>query len=254
VAEFQKASGHSVKITFNTAPQIRKRIGDGEVHDVVVAPPAVIDDSPRPASSARTAPMSAGSAWASRSGPARRTGHLQPEALKKSVLDAESLVFNRASTGIYLENLLKKMGVYDQVEKKTTRYDDAAAVMEHVLKGKGREIGFAPITEILLPSRPRLAPGRSAARRGAELHQLFRRRHGRRALGERRAGVRPLPRDAAAKKVFVAAGSNSERANLSGRTAARRSRSPGRRCRRVPSRRHRRRWSAARPGPAPAPG
>jgi len=42
------------------------------------------------------------------------------------VLDAESLVFNRASTGIYLENLLKKMGVYDRVEKKTTRYDDAA--------------------------------------------------------------------------------------------------------------------------------
>ena len=72
------------------------------------------------------------------------------EALKKSVLDAESLVFNRASTGIYFENLLKKMGIYEQVEKKTTRYADAAAVMEHVLKGKGREIGFAPITEILL--------------------------------------------------------------------------------------------------------
>jgi molybdate transport system substrate-binding protein len=72
------------------------------------------------------------------------------EALKKSVLDADSLVFNRASTGLYFENLLKKMGVYDQVEKKTTRYADGAAVMEHVLKGKGSEIGFAPITEILL--------------------------------------------------------------------------------------------------------
>ena len=30
------------------------------------------------------------------------------------------------------------------------RYPDAGAVMEHLLKGKGREIGFGPITEILL--------------------------------------------------------------------------------------------------------
>lgn len=72
------------------------------------------------------------------------------DALKRSVLQAESIVFNRASTGIYFENLLKKMGVYDQVAPKTIRYADGAAVMEHVLKGKGREIGFGPITEILL--------------------------------------------------------------------------------------------------------
>ena len=150
-AEFQKASGHSVKIAFNTAPQIRKRIGDGEVHDVVVAPPAVIDEF------AKAGKLGQDRANVGRvgMGVAVRPGAPVPdisssEALKKSVLDAESLVFNRASTGIYLENLLKKMGVYDQVEKKTTRYDDAAAVMEHVLKGKGREIGFAPITEILL--------------------------------------------------------------------------------------------------------
>jgi molybdate transport system substrate-binding protein len=71
-------------------------------------------------------------------------------ALRKAVLDAESIVFNRASTGLYFENLLKKMGIFEQVEKKTTRYADGAAVMEHVLKGQGREIGFGPITEILL--------------------------------------------------------------------------------------------------------
>src|SRR5215510_14476067 len=41
---FQKESGHEVKLTFNTAPQIRKRIADGEVQDVVIAPPALIDE------------------------------------------------------------------------------------------------------------------------------------------------------------------------------------------------------------------
>lgn len=151
VAEFQKASGHAVKITFNTAPQIRKRIGDGEVHDVVVAPPAVIDEFSKAGKLGqdRANVGRVGMGVAVRPG-APLPDISSPEALKKSVLDAESLVFNRASTGIYLENLLKKMGVYGEVEKKTTRYDDAAAVMEHVLKGKGREIGFAPITEILL--------------------------------------------------------------------------------------------------------
>jgi molybdate transport system substrate-binding protein len=151
VAEFQKASGHAVKITFNTAPQIRKRIGDGEVHDVVVAPPAVIDEFAKAGKLGqdRANVGRVGMGVAVRPG-APAPDISSPEALRKSVLDAESLVFNRASTGIYLENLLKKMGVYDRVEKKTTRYDDAAAVMEHVLKGKGREIGFAPITEILL--------------------------------------------------------------------------------------------------------
>jgi molybdate transport system substrate-binding protein len=150
-AAFQKTSGHEVRVTFNTAPQIRKRVDDGEVQDVVIAPPAVIEEF----SKAGKLAQERANLGRVGMGVAVRPGAPVPdissaEALKKSVLDAESLVFNRASTGLYFENLLKKMGIYDQVEKKTTRYADAAAVMEHVLKGKGREIGFAPITEILL--------------------------------------------------------------------------------------------------------
>ena len=65
------------------------------------------------------------------------------------MLAADSIVFNRASSGIYFENLLKKMEIYGEVQAKTTRYADGASVMEHVLRGKGREIGFGPVTEIL---------------------------------------------------------------------------------------------------------
>ena len=36
----------------------------------------------------------------------------------------------------------------DQLKPKTTRYPDGASVMEHVIKGKGNEIGFGAITEI----------------------------------------------------------------------------------------------------------
>ena len=45
VAAFEKMTGRTVNITFNTAPQIRKRIAAGDnTFDVVVAPPAVIAD------------------------------------------------------------------------------------------------------------------------------------------------------------------------------------------------------------------
>ena len=148
---YSKQSGNEVKITFNTAPEIRKRIVGGEAFDVVIAPPAALEEF-----------AGAGKLAAERAslgkvglGVAVRPGAELPdisstERLRASILQADSIVFNRASTGIYLENLFKKMGIYDPILPKTTRYPDAGAVMEHVLKGKGKEIGFGPVTEILL--------------------------------------------------------------------------------------------------------
>ena len=43
-AAFEKESGHQVKITFNTTPQMRKRIAAGDTFDVVVAPPAAVKE------------------------------------------------------------------------------------------------------------------------------------------------------------------------------------------------------------------
>lgn len=146
---YAKQSGNEVKITFNTAPAIRKRIGAGETFDVVVAPPAALDEFAGKISPDRAVLGRVGLGVAVRPG-AEVPDISNTEALKRSVLAADSIVFNRASTGIYLENLLKKMGIYDQILSKTTRYPDAGAVMEHLLKGKGREIGFGPVTEILL--------------------------------------------------------------------------------------------------------
>jgi molybdate transport system substrate-binding protein len=148
-AAFRKQTGHDVNMTFNTAPQIRKRVAGGEAFDVVIAPPAALDELAAKIAANRVNVGRVGMGVAVRPG-APVPDISSADALKRSVLQAESIVFNRASTGIYFENLLRRMGIYDQVEGKTTRYADGASVMEHVLKGKGREIGFAPITEILL--------------------------------------------------------------------------------------------------------
>lgn len=148
---FEKATGHSVQITFSTAPQIRTRIEAGERFDVVIAPQKLI------AEFSQAGKLKGGGPVVGRvgSGVAVRPGAPLPEiataeGIKKTVLEADSIVFNRASTGIYFENLLKDMGVWEQVEPKTTRYATGAEVMQHVLKGSGREVAFGPITEILL--------------------------------------------------------------------------------------------------------
>lgn len=152
VAEaFQKQTGHQVKISFNTTPQGLKRILGGDRFDVVIYPPAAVEQFAK-AGKVEGERVNVGRVGL---GAVIRPGTPAPDlssgdALRRSVLEAESIVFNRASTGIYFENLLKKMGIYEQVEPKTTRYADGASVMEHVLKGKGKEVGYAPITEILL--------------------------------------------------------------------------------------------------------
>jgi molybdate transport system substrate-binding protein len=71
-----------------------------------------------------------------------------PEALRQALLDCESLVFNRASTGTYFERVLERLGIADAVSAKTTRYPDGAAVVEHVIRSRGYEIGIGPVTEI----------------------------------------------------------------------------------------------------------
>jgi molybdate transport system substrate-binding protein len=151
-AAFERERGDPVKITYATAPTLRKRVGEGEVADVVIAPPAVLEDFEK-AGKVRTGERvtigRVGVGVAVRAD-APRPDISSGEALRRSVLGAESLVFNQASTGLYFEGLLTQMGIATEVQAKTTRYPDGASVMEHLIRGKGREVGVGAITEILL--------------------------------------------------------------------------------------------------------
>jgi molybdate transport system substrate-binding protein len=147
-----EAYGRPTSLTFNTAPQVCERLEKtGEKYDIVVVPPAVMDTFAA-AGRVEAARVTLGRVG---QGIAVRPGAPVPDiaslaAMKRALLEAESVVFNRATGGQYIESMLRKIGVYDQIENKTTRYASAAEVMEHLLKGKGRELGFAPMTEIML--------------------------------------------------------------------------------------------------------
>jgi len=43
---------------------------------------------------------------------------------------------------LYLEKLFDLLGIADQLNKKTTRYVGSAQVLEHIISGKGIEIGL----------------------------------------------------------------------------------------------------------------
>jgi molybdate transport system substrate-binding protein len=142
--------GHELKVQFNTAPQVAKRLAAGEVYDILIVPPATVEQGIKDGKFVGDTRVPVGRVGA---GIIARTGAAAPnvgsvDALKKALLAADSVVYNTASSGIYLDKLFASWGILDQLKAKSTRYADGASVMEHVIKGKGNEIGFGAMTEI----------------------------------------------------------------------------------------------------------
>jgi molybdate transport system substrate-binding protein len=149
---FRQLAGHEINTEYAIASELRRRIGSGEAADVLLAPVAVIDElikSGRLVGEGRLAVGRVGAGVVARNG-APLPDISSAEALKRSLLAAERVVYNRASSGVYIETMLKKLGVYDDIAAKLVRYDDGTAVMTHLIKGQGREFGFGGITDILL--------------------------------------------------------------------------------------------------------
>jgi molybdate transport system substrate-binding protein len=72
------------------------------------------------------------------------------DTLKRALLEADAVVYNRASTGLYVEALIKRWGLTEALQAKTLRFADGASVAEHVLHASGNQIGMGAMTEILL--------------------------------------------------------------------------------------------------------
>jgi len=151
VDAFRRQTGDDVKITFATAPAIRKRLNNGEMFDLMIAPVNLLDelstqDNAKGADRSTVGRIGVGVTV--RDGaplPKIATG----DEFKQSLLDAESIVYNQASTGSYLESLFERLGISAQLKAKTSRYADFAAVRDHISKGRGNEIGLGATTVII---------------------------------------------------------------------------------------------------------
>ena len=148
----QLNSVHDLKVQFNTAPQIAKRLAANEIFDILITTPAAMEQAIKDGKVVPEGRVRIGRVGG---GVPVRAGAAAPniataDALKLAVLAADSVVYNTASTGLYLDTLFAKMGILDQIKAKSTRYANGASVLEHVIKGKGNEIAFGAITEIKL--------------------------------------------------------------------------------------------------------
>jgi molybdate transport system substrate-binding protein len=150
VARFKAATGHTVTIQFNTAPQIAQRMQEGYAADVLIAPPQALKQQLDAGRLLAETPVELGKVGVGivvrgdATSPTIRTA----EDLKAAVLAADAVVYNTASTGLYLERLFERLNVSDQVKPKATRPATGEAVMMHIIGGAGRQIGFGAMTEI----------------------------------------------------------------------------------------------------------
>src|SRR3712207_5519046 len=71
-------------------------------------------------------------------------------SLRQHLLAADAVVYNRASTGLYVERLLDRLGLTAAVEPKSVRFPDGDGVLRRIATGSGEEIAFAAVTEIAL--------------------------------------------------------------------------------------------------------
>ena len=143
--EFEKSSGHKLKLITGLSSGFVRRINDGETFDVIAAPPAALDGlikSGKVAADSKT--NLARSAW----GVAVRVGAPKPdvssvEAFKSALLNAKSITYLPVPG---VPQIVERLGLKDAITSKVTiPIDDISS--ELVAKGE-IELGVIPITQV----------------------------------------------------------------------------------------------------------
>jgi molybdate transport system substrate-binding protein len=149
-ADFERATGTRVTVQFATAPEVRKRVAAGDGADVVVAPPAVMDDI-----EGKLMADTRGFVGRSRMGIVVHGDAVPPEvpdtaAFTKVLEGATAVVYNRASSGVYAAKLLEKLGLAEKLKTRIVVVDTGGAVMEYVGGHAPGAVGLAQISEVMV--------------------------------------------------------------------------------------------------------
>jgi molybdate transport system substrate-binding protein len=153
-AQFDKASGHRLAVTWGTAPMLVKRIEDGDTADVVVLSRSGIDalqKQGRIVTGSVVTLASSGVGIAVKAG-APKPDISTPEALKKTLLDAKSIAYSEPSaggaSGVYFAKLLERMGIAEQMKPKT-KYPPPGGFSANLLMTGEAELAVQQKPELL---------------------------------------------------------------------------------------------------------
>lgn len=128
-----------VRIEWATTPNIRRRLRAGEVFDLVVLTADAGRDLAacgRLRPSPQVAIGSVGVAFAVRAGAASPDIE-SVDQLFRALRAADSIVFTLATSGLAVESMLRREGIYDELLAKIRRFETGPQMMDHLIHSTG---------------------------------------------------------------------------------------------------------------------
>jgi molybdate transport system substrate-binding protein len=151
--EYEKRSGNKLIVDRDTAGGLKKRIEGGEAFDVAIITPAVIDElvaSGKIAAGTSAKVANVGVGVVVKEG-APRPDISTVEAFKNTLLAAKSVAYldpaSGGSSGIYIDKLLERLGIADQIRPKA-KLKKGGHVADLIVSGEA-ELGLHQISEII---------------------------------------------------------------------------------------------------------
>ena len=149
-AAFERSSNCTITVEFTQVPKIRARMAAGESVDVVVATAGAMDEW---GAAGRIVPATRALLGRSRVGVVVHKDAPEPdvsdtEAFKRAVLAASCVVHNDASSGVYIAELLEKLGLKAQLGSRIVVVNSGSAIMSAVAERGPGAIGMGQISEI----------------------------------------------------------------------------------------------------------
>jgi len=153
VPDFEKQTGNKVIVDNDTAGGLQKRIESGEAFDVAIVTPLIVDGL---AASGKIVPNSRVNLATVSIGVVVKEGAPMPdigsvEAFKNALLAAKSVAYidpaSGGSSGIYVDKLLERLGIADQVRPKA-KLKKGGHVADLIVSGEA-ELGVHQISEIV---------------------------------------------------------------------------------------------------------
>jgi molybdate transport system substrate-binding protein len=148
---FQRETEHKVQLSFAPGPALKGRIAGGEPAEIFITPAPDTEELTKQgklSADGQATIARVGLGLAIREGvPIPDIGTL--EALKETLLRADSIVFNNLASGAQFLKIAERLGIADDVKTKGTQVSSGSAVFDEVLKRNGRDIAVGSTLQIL---------------------------------------------------------------------------------------------------------